>query len=67
MYKRRIPLVGQSKTNIVQAALLTVLHNWLICRVLPDAPLWLHIDLFVRIFVVGWYMETRDNGSLMMP
>jgi membrane protease YdiL (CAAX protease family) len=71
LYKRLIPLIGQKKANLIQALLFTLLHNWIIHRALPDAPLWVHADLFIRIFilswVVGWYMEVRDNGSLLMP
>lgn len=38
---------------------------------MPDAVLWLHVDVFVWIFalswVVGWYMERGDSGPLLMP
>ncbi len=37
----------------------------------PDAPLVVLADIFLRIFVpswvVGWFMERHDDGSLLMP
>ena len=37
----------------------------------PDAPLVVLADIFLRIFVpswvVDWFMERHDDGSLLMP
>ena len=71
LYKRLIPIIGLTWANIVQSLLFTLLHNWIVFVALPDAPLWIHADIFIRIFVmsgaIGWFMEARDNGSLLMP
>jgi membrane protease YdiL (CAAX protease family) len=71
LYKRLITWFGVGPANLIQAVLFTLIHNGLIILAMPEAPLWLHADIFLRIFVlswvVGWYMERRDNGSLLMP
>jgi len=71
LYKRLITWFGVGPANLIQALLFTLIHNGLIVLAMPDAPWWLHADIFLRIFVlswvVGWYMERRDNGSLLMP
>ena len=71
LYKRLITCFGVGPANLIQALLFTLIHNGLIVLAMPDAPWWLHADIFLRIFVlswvVGWYMERRDNGSLLMP
>ena len=71
IYKRLIAWFGEGPANITQSLLFTLIHNGLVQAALPDASLWLHADIFVRVFVyswvLGWYMERRDNGSLLMP
>jgi membrane protease YdiL (CAAX protease family) len=71
LYKRLIAWFGQRPANLIQALLFTLVHNGIIVLAMPDAPLWLHADIFLRIFVmswvIGWYMERRDSGSLLMP
>ena len=71
LYKRLILRLGVRMANLIQSFVFTLIHNGLITLAMPDAPFWLHADVFLRIFVlswvVGWYMEQRDNGSLLMP
>lgn len=71
IYKRLIAWLADGPANVGQSLLFTLIHNGLVQAALPDAPLWLHADIFVRVFVyswvLGWYMERRDNGSLLMP
>ena len=71
IYKRLIQWFGDGPANLIQSLLFTLGHNGLVYLAMPDAPLWLHADIFLRIFVlswvVGWYMERRDNGSIVMP
>jgi membrane protease YdiL (CAAX protease family) len=71
LYRRLIQWFGAGPANLIQALFFTLVHNGIIVLAMPDAALWLHVDVFVRIFVlswvVGWYMERRDSGSLLMP
>ena len=70
LYKRLIQWFGMKVANITQSLLFTLVHNGIIYAAMPDAPLWLHVDIFVRVFVLswvlGWYIERRDGGSLFM-
>ncbi len=71
LYKRLIQWFGVGPANHAQAFIFTIMHNGIIYMAMPEASLWVHVDFFIRIYVlswiVGWYMERRDNGSLLMP
>lgn len=71
LYRRLIGWFGGWPANIIQSLLFALLHNGIVLLLNPDAPALLHVDFFVRIFVsslaVGWFMEKRDGGSLVMP
>jgi len=71
LYRRLIGWFGYRPANLIQATLFTLLHNGIIHLVVPDAPLLVHVDIFVRLFVpswvVGWFMERHDGGSLFIP
>ena len=71
LYRRLIGWFGAGPANLVQATLFALLHNGMVHLAAPDAPLVVHADIFLRIFVpswvVGWFMERHDGGSLLMP
>lgn len=71
LYKRLVAWWGYHLANISQALLFTLVHNGIIQLAMPEAPLWLHADIFLRVFaaswLIGWFMERRDGGSLVMP
>ena len=71
LYRRLLGWFGYLPANLIQATLFALLHNGIILLALPDAPILLHIDFFFRIFVasfvLGWYMEKKDGGSIVMP
>ena len=70
LYKRLIRWFGMRVANLAQSLFFTLVHNGIIYAAMPDAPLVLHVDIFVRVFVLswvlGWYIERRDGGSIFM-
>ena len=70
-FTRLVHWFGFLPANILQGVIFALLHNAIIYLALPNAPLWIHVDLFVRItilsWLVGWYMIKRDRGSIFLP
>ena len=71
LYRRFIEWFGYLPANLLQSLLFALLHNLIVHLGIEDASLWMHgtvfIKLFVFSFVLGWYMEKRDGGSLLIP
>ncbi|MEC7987394.1 MAG: CPBP family intramembrane glutamic endopeptidase [Myxococcota bacterium] len=71
LYKRFIRWFGYQAANLLQSFLFAILHNLIIHLAVEDPPIAMHvltfINLFVFSYVLGWYMEKRDGGSIFMP
>ena len=71
LYKRLVSWWGYHLANVSQALLFTRAPKGIIQLAMPEAPVWLQADIFLRVFaaswLIGWLMERRDGGSLVMP
>mgnify|MGYP002870299387 CR=1 FL=1 len=68
LYKSLLRRLDTLSANLIQALVFTLIHNLVVEAAMPDAPLWLHGDIFIRVFVLslamGWFMAKKDEGSI---
>ena len=71
LYKRFLGWFGYFPANLLQTIIFAGLHNVIIQLGAEDPPLAMHLIIFINLFVfsyvLGWYMEKKDGGSLFVP